>query len=78
MRNIRLVRKMNNYESIKHLPSEIPAPRQFLRYCFGFNKLTPEEILDKEISFGYLLTTFLLRDYLNLLRFLSAQNILQA
>ncbi len=53
VRNIRLLRKMNNYESIKHLPSEIPAPRQFLRYCFGFDRLTPEEILDEEISFGY-------------------------
>ncbi|MEA5599053.1 hypothetical protein [Rivularia sp. UHCC 0363] len=44
---------MNNYEILKNLPSDILAPRQFLRYCFGFNKLTLEEILDEEISFGY-------------------------
>ena len=28
-------------------------PRQFLRYCFDINNLSPEEALEEETSFGY-------------------------
>lgn len=28
-------------------------PRQFIRYCFDLDKLSTEEILEEEVSFGY-------------------------
>lgn len=28
-------------------------PRQFLRYCFGIERLSSEEVLEEETSFGY-------------------------
>lgn len=34
-------------------PFKNVEPRQFLRYCFDIDKLTLEEILEEETSFGY-------------------------
>ncbi|NJN07559.1 MAG: hypothetical protein HC815_06030 [Richelia sp. RM1_1_1] len=44
---------MKNYEILKTLPPENIEPRQFLRYCFDINKLSPEAILEEETSFNY-------------------------
>ncbi|MEM6404266.1 MAG: hypothetical protein AAF757_29265 [Cyanobacteria bacterium P01_D01_bin.116] len=44
---------MNNSEVLKHSLLKDVEPRQFLRYCFGINKLCAEMILEEEISFGY-------------------------
>jgi hypothetical protein len=44
---------MNNSEILKHSLKKDVEPRQFLRYCFGINKLCAEMILEEEISFGY-------------------------
>ena len=44
---------MHNYEIFQYLSSESIEPREFLRYCFGINRLTPEAIIYEEIRFGY-------------------------
>ena len=44
---------MKNYKILKTLPLENIEPRQFLRYCFDINKLSPETILEEETSFDY-------------------------
>ncbi|MGB6300166.1 MAG: hypothetical protein WBF90_28905 [Rivularia sp. (in: cyanobacteria)] len=44
---------MQNYQIFQHLPTESIEPREFLRYCFGIDKLMPEAIIDEEIRFGY-------------------------
>ncbi|NJN14087.1 MAG: hypothetical protein HC815_41940 [Richelia sp. RM1_1_1] len=41
------------YEISRYLPTESIEPREFLHYCFGIDKFTPEAILEEEISFGY-------------------------
>ncbi|NJN07561.1 MAG: hypothetical protein HC815_06040 [Richelia sp. RM1_1_1] len=43
---------MNNYQIFQALPESV-EPRQFLRYCFDINKLSPEAILEEETSFDY-------------------------
>ncbi|MEM7555367.1 MAG: hypothetical protein AAF378_14945 [Cyanobacteria bacterium P01_A01_bin.84] len=45
---------MNNYhEALKAITSATIEPRQFLRHCFGIDKLPSEEALEEETSFGY-------------------------
>lgn len=44
---------MHNYKIFQHLSTESIEPRQFLRYCFGIDRLTPEAIIYEEIRFGY-------------------------
>lgn len=42
-----------NYYQIKILPYQNVEPRVFLRYCFGIDRLSPEEALEEETSFDY-------------------------
>ncbi|NJM22627.1 MAG: hypothetical protein HC836_27660 [Richelia sp. RM2_1_2] len=44
---------MHNYNIFQHLSTQSIEPREFLRYCFGIDKLTREAILEEEIRFGY-------------------------
>jgi hypothetical protein len=44
---------MDNYIVLEILPSKTIEPRKFIRYCFGINKLLPQEILEEETNFGY-------------------------
>lgn len=38
---------------ISESPFQNVEPRQFLRYCFGIDKLSPHQALEEETSFGY-------------------------
>ncbi len=44
---------MHNYKIFQYLSTESIEPREFLRYCFGIDRLTPEAIIYEEIRFGY-------------------------
>jgi hypothetical protein len=44
---------MHNYEIFQHLSTESIEPREFLRYCFGIDRLNSEAVLEEEIRFGY-------------------------
>lgn len=44
---------MNHYQAFQNLSSQNIEPRQFLRYCFDIDKLSPEEALEEETNFGY-------------------------
>lgn len=44
---------MQNYEILRHLTYESVEPREFLRYCFGIDRLNSEAVLEEEIRFGY-------------------------
>ena len=44
---------MQNYDILRNLLTQSVEPREFLRYCFGIDKLNQEAILSEEIRFGY-------------------------
>ena len=44
---------MQNYDILRSLLTQSIEPREFLRYCFGIDKLNQEAILSEEIRFGY-------------------------
>ena len=44
---------MQNYDILRNLLTQSVEPREFLRYCFGIDKLSQEAILSEEIRFGY-------------------------
>ena len=44
---------MQNYDILRNLLTQSVEPREFLRYCFGIDKLNSEAILSEEIRFGY-------------------------
>ena len=44
---------MHNYKIFQHLSVQSIEPREFLRYCFGIDRLTPLAIIYEEIRFGY-------------------------
>ena len=44
---------MHNYKIFQYLSTESIEPREFLRYCFGIDKLNSEAVLEEEIRFGY-------------------------
>ncbi|RUT01598.1 hypothetical protein DSM106972_066950 [Dulcicalothrix desertica PCC 7102] len=44
---------MNNYNTLKILPTQGLEPRQFLRYCFGIATLGAESLLEEETDSQY-------------------------